>query len=119
MYQRIFTFILALLLVYPMMGIAQTAPQPQQVITSNSSLNSFSAIVDYILGYINLLIPLLFGVTFIFLAWGIVNAWIINGGNSEKIEEGKMLALWGVIGLAVMVGVWALVAIVRNSLFGI
>lgn len=111
-------FTLALLCAYPLLTLAQAIPQQQNILPTSSRIQKFSDIVDLLLGYINLLIPLLFGITFLFVAWGVVNAWIVNAGNSEKVEEGKMIALWGVIGLAVMIGVWALVAIVRTSLFG-
>jgi hypothetical protein len=119
MIRQFFIFILAAVLAYPASLLAQGAPQQQRVITSNSPIKTFTDIVELILGYVNLLIPLLFAVTFLMVGWGVVNAWIVNGGNSEKIEEGKMIALWGVIGLVVMVGVWALVAILRKSLFGV
>ncbi len=80
---------------------------------------SFSGVVDFILGYIQLLIPLIFALTFIAIIWGVVNAWLIQGGNTEKIAEGRMIAFYGVIGLVVMIGLWGIIALLRTSLFGI
>ena len=43
---------------------------------------------------------------------------IRSAGNSEAIEEGKKKMLYGVIGLFVIVSVWGLVGILRET-FGI
>jgi len=80
---------------------------------------NFKEVVDFILGYVQLVIPLLFALTFIVIIWGVVNAWLIQGGNTEKIQEGRMIAMYGVIGLVVMMGLWGIIALVRTSLFGI
>lgn len=88
-------------------------------IVSAATPTDFKGVVNFILGYITLLVQLIFGITFIVIMWGVVNAWIINAGNAEKREAGQMIALWGVIGLAVMAGVWGLVALLRTSVFGI
>ncbi len=79
---------------------------------------TFAEAVNLLLWYIQLLIPIIFALTFIMFAWGIVKAWIMNDGNAEKVAEGKALVVWGVIGLAVMSGFWGLIALLRNSIFG-
>lgn len=79
----------------------------------------FKGLVGLILSYVKALIPIIFGLTFIVIIWGVVNAWIINGGDSEKIAEGRMIALWGVIGLTIMAGMWGIISIFRTSFFGI
>lgn len=78
----------------------------------------FRGVVSLILSYVQLAIPVIFGLTFIVISWGVVRAWIINGGNEEQVGEGKMIVLWGVIGLVVMVGLWGIVALLRSSFFG-
>lgn len=76
---------------------------------------NFAEVVSFILGYIKLLVALLFGVTFVIFIWGVVKAWIIGGDNAESIEKGQQLALWGIIGLAVMAGMWGIIMLVRKS----
>jgi hypothetical protein len=79
---------------------------------------NFAEAVNMFLGYVQVLIPLIFALTFIVLSWGIVKAWILNDGNAEKVGEGRTLVVWGIIGLAVMSGLWGILALVRRSLFG-
>lgn len=80
---------------------------------------NFQGVVSLALSYVSLLVPLVFALTFIVIIWGVVKAWIIHGGDTEKIQEGRMIALWGVLGLAVMAGLWGLIAILRTSLFSL
>ena len=79
---------------------------------------NFKEVAGLALSYVRLLIPLVIGLTLLLLIWGIVRAWIFGAGNTEKIEQGQQIALWGVIGLVVAIGVWGIVALVRTSLFG-
>ena len=60
----------------------------------------------------------IFALTFIVFIWGIMKAWILNAGDESEIEKGKKLALWGVIVLAVMSGIWGILALLQNSFFG-
>lgn len=79
---------------------------------------TFAEVVNLILYYIQLLIPIIFALTFIVLSWGVVKAWIMNDGSAEKVAAGKTLVLWGIIGLLVMSGLWGILALLRTSFFG-
>ena len=50
---------------------------------------TFQGLVDEVLALINIIIPLIFGVIFLFLTWKIIDAWIINAGDEKKVEDGK------------------------------
>jgi hypothetical protein len=76
---------------------------------------NFAEVVTFILGYVRLLIALLFGVTFVVFIWGLTKAWILNGDSPESIEKGQQMALWGIIGLAVMASMWGIISLVRSS----
>lgn len=78
---------------------------------------NFAQLVDAFLGFINLLIPLLFGLALLVIIWKLVDAWILHAGDSGKVEEGKKYALWGVLVLVVMSALWGIVALLRTSLF--
>ena len=69
-----------------------------------------------LIGFISMLIPVLFALTILFLSWSLIKAWVINGGDQGSVEEGKQVAIAGVVALVVMVGVWGIIAIIQSSL---
>jgi len=79
---------------------------------------TFIGLVNVILGLINLLIPLIFGIIFLFLVWKIIDAWILNVGDEKKVEDGKKYALTAVIVMVLMFTAWGIVEMLRSSLFG-
>lgn len=91
---------------------------PSAVVFAQGTPTDFASLVDQFLAIIDILIVLIFALTFIVFIWGITKAWIINAGDETEIENGKQLALWGVIGLVVMSGIWGLLSLLRYSLFG-
>lgn len=62
-------------------------------------------------------IPLIASLAVAIFIWGIIQ-YVINNEEEAKKEKGKQFMIWGIIGLAVMVGVWGLVSIL-GSTFGI
>ena len=92
-------------------------------IGSGSNIGTCSSTIcgigDTILYLINdVLVPVLFAVSFIVFLWGIAKAYIIDVGNESEREKGHKLVLWGLIAFAVMVSIWGLVNIVANT-FGL
>ena len=78
---------------------------------------TYKDLVSLIIGIINLIVPALFAFLFIYLVWKIIDAWIINAGDQSKRDEGKKYAVTAVIVFVIMVSVWGIVALIRNSLF--
>jgi len=66
---------------------------------------------------LNLIVPLIMGLALVFFLWGTA-IFILNAGNEEKRSEGKQKMFWGIIALAVMVGVWGIVNLLVTA-FGI
>lgn len=62
-------------------------------------------------------IPLLFALAMVMFIWGVIQ-YVINAQEEAKREKGRQFMIWGIIALAVMVSVWGLVGILRNT-FGI
>lgn len=62
------------------------------------------------------IIPMFFALAMAMFLWGVVQ-YVINEGDEGKREKGKQFMVWGIIGLTVMVTVWALVAVL-GSTFG-
>jgi hypothetical protein len=80
-------------------------------------MNNFSDLVSTFIGLIALLIPLIFALTLLFIVWKLIDAWILNVGDENKIEEGKKTILAGIIALVVMSGIWGILTILQNSFF--
>lgn len=80
---------------------------------------NFKDFVNEILGLINIIIPVIFGIVFIFLVWKIFDAWVINAADERKREEGRQYATVAVIVLVIMIIAWGIVTMLRSSIFGV
>jgi hypothetical protein len=70
----------------------------------------------FINGILKPLVPALIGLAVVVFIYGILIVMFSEGG--EKKESGKMYMLWGIIGIFVMVSVWGLVSILKDT-FGL
>lgn len=64
----------------------------------------------------NAIIPFLFALAIAFFIWGIIQFVILGAGDETKRTQGRQHMIWGVVALAVMLGVWGLVKIVGGTL---
>lgn len=85
-------------------------------LSSAQAPQDFKGLVGIFLSIISFIIPLIFGLAFLMFLWGITRAWILGGGDEKSVTAGKQIALAGIIGFVVMVGVWGIVALVRDSI---
>ncbi len=81
-------------------------------------MNNFADLVGVFTGLISLLVPVVFALTFIVFAWGIIKAWIINGGDENSVEEGKKIAVAAVVAFVFMFGIWGILQLLQDS-FGL
>ena len=79
---------------------------------------TYSGLVEEIIKIINLIIPAIFAVIFVYFVWKVIDAWIINAGDEKKRAEGKQYAMIAVLVFVLMVSAWGIVAMVKSSLFG-
>ncbi len=79
-----------------------------------STLSQYLLSIQGFIG--DILIPLVFAVAFITFIWGIFLYFIAGGANEEKRDQGKQLAIWGIVGFFVMVSVWGIVNILVGTL---
>lgn len=84
-----------------------------------NTVTDFNSLVNYIIELIGLIIPIIFALTFIVIVWRLIDAWIINGGDTTKVNEGKRTAIIGVVVLVILSGVWGILELLRSSLFGV
>jgi hypothetical protein len=82
-----------------------------------NSTSTFADLVQQFIGLISMVVPIIFALVIVFLSWGIIKAWVINGGDEASVEEGKKVALVGVIALVFMFGIWGILAMLQTSLF--
>ena len=81
-------------------------------------MKNFNDLVNLFTDLLMLVVPVIFGLTLLFLTWGIISAWIINVGDETKVKEGKQIALIGVIALVIMSALWGILALLQTSIFG-
>lgn len=65
-------------------------------------------------GIIQALIPIVIGLAVLVFLWGVLR-YVLSTSDGGK-GEGRTFMLWGIIALFVMVSVWGLVNILRDSL---
>lgn len=80
---------------------------------------TYVELVQGIIGIINILIPALFGLIFVYFIWKMIHSWVINAGAESSREEGKRYAIAAVIVFVVMISAWGIVNMIRSSVLGI
>lgn len=78
----------------------------------------FRSLVELIIGLINIIIPAIFAVVFVYFVWKILDVWVLRAGEETAREEGKRYVIAAVVAFVVMVSSWGIVAMLRNSIFG-
>jgi uncharacterized membrane protein YidH (DUF202 family) len=78
-----------------------------------ASLDSFIGKVNTMI--INPLISFLFALAILFFLYGVLE-FILNQANEEKKTTGKQHMLWGIVGITIMFGVWAILNIILNTM---
>ncbi|MEM9336549.1 MAG: hypothetical protein AAGA35_01705 [Patescibacteria group bacterium] len=79
---------------------------------------TFAELIQIFINLINTAIPVLITLTIIYFIWRLIDAWILNGGDATKVQEGQNTALVGIIVIVIMLSVWAIIGFLRRSLFG-
>src|SRR3990167_5151551 len=77
-----------------------------------ASVDSFMISVNTLI--INPLIILLFALALAYFLYGVFE-FIVNQQNEEKKTSGKSHMLWGVVGITIMMGVWAILGVILNT----
>jgi len=80
---------------------------------AHASLDTFLANVNDQI--INPLIALLFALAIAYFLYGMLE-FIGGQDNEEKVTAGKSHMIWGVVGIAIMLGVWGILNVVLSTL---
>ena len=62
-----------------------------------------------------ILVPVLIAIAFITFLWGVYKYFILGATEEKSRTDGKQFVLWGIIGFVVILSVWALVTIVKDT----
>lgn len=69
------------------------------------------------MGIVNSIIILLSGLAVLYFVWGMVT-FISKSGDEKERTEGKQKMIWGLIALFVIVAMWGIVAVLRDTFLG-
>jgi hypothetical protein len=84
--------------------------------TDCNTLNGIGKLICQINQILNSILPVLVALGVVYFVWGVVQYFIAGGEEAKK--QGKDRIIYGIIGLAVIVGLWGLVNIVVTT-FGL
>lgn len=73
-------------------------------------------IIDGTLTIVDILVPMVVTAGLIVFFWGVIK-FISQADDPRAREQGKMLMIWGIIGLFVMVSIFGIIAIINNLFF--
>ncbi|KKT26172.1 MAG: hypothetical protein UW11_C0020G0008 [Parcubacteria group bacterium GW2011_GWA2_43_9b] len=79
-----------------------------------SSSGSGSALLDKVEDVLNQIIGLLFILVTVYFFWGVAEFVRASATGGKGVEEGKKHMVWGIIGMTVMLGAWAIVQILQS-----
>lgn len=74
------------------------------------------AILCRIAELINQIMPILIALGVVYFIWGVIT--YVIGNDEEAKSRGRNAMIWGIIGLLVVVSIWGLVSILKNT-FGL
>lgn len=97
----------------PVVALAQVTTNPTAFTCNNDNLWGLLCKIGNLL---NAIVPVLIALGVVFFVWGVIT-YVISSDEEAK-AKGRTNMIYGIIGLAVIVGLWGLVRIVGNT-FGL
>ncbi|GEM_PF-474753 len=68
---------------------------------------NFRELICFFVTYIARLFPLIGGLMLLVFIWGVAK-YIYSAGNEKALESGRLIMLWGIIGLFILLSVWGI-----------
>ena len=87
------------------------APDGASCITPNNG--GLIDVIQKLQGLLNAIVPLLVALGVVYFVWGVVQ-YVVGDGEEAK-TKGRDRMIYGIIGLAVIIGVWGLVGILLST----
>ncbi|MEM9336548.1 MAG: pilin [Patescibacteria group bacterium] len=80
---------------------------------------TFGQLIEALVNLVNnFLIPLAIAFAVLVFIWGVIQYFILGGGDDEKRAQGRNLMLYAIIGFVAIVALWSLVNIIAGA-FGV
>lgn len=83
---------------------------------SGGTITTLNGLLCKFAELLNAVLPVLIALGVVYFVWGVIS--YVVGGDEEAKKKGRDKMVYGIIGLAVIVGVWGLVNILKNT-FGL
>ncbi len=80
--------------------------------------SNLSSVIDFVLAYFNEAIFLIIGLCVLTFVWGVYKYYFVKNDSPDARAEGGKFVLFALVGFFVILSLWGLVAILRNT-FGI
>ena len=77
-------------------------------------VTNVSSLAVLLTDYFNLAVQIMLAAAVVFVIWSGLK-FVMSGGDEDKRKEGQSGIIYGIIGIAVMLSVWGLVALVTGS----
>jgi len=90
---------------------------PSIALAATDKLQNFKQLVYFVLGLVNLAIPVAVSLAILVFFWGLAR-YILASGDPKGNEAGKNLMIWGLIALFVLVSYLGIINIAQH-IFGI
>lgn len=58
--------------------------------------------------------PIVVALALLYFFWGLAT-YILNAKDTEKQKEGRSIMIWGILALFIMVSVWGIINVVRDT----
>ncbi len=102
------------------MGLAPVVALAQVSTTGSTSTNCDIGASGTLFGilcrvgqFLNSVVPVLIALAVVYFVWGVVQ-YVVNDDEEAK-QKGRDRIIYGIIGLAVIIGLWGLVNLLRNT----
>lgn len=100
----------------PFVALAATAVGVNSPICTGGQVTDLGSLLCKIKQLLDTVVPVLIAFAVVYFVWGIIS--YVIGGDEEAKKKGRDKIIAGVIGLAVIIGMWGLVNILTKT-FGI
>jgi uncharacterized protein YhhL (DUF1145 family) len=71
-------------------------------------------IINIVAGLINLATPVVVALALLYFFWGLAT-YILNASDDDGKKKGRDIMIWGILALFVMVSVWGIINVVRDT----
>jgi uncharacterized membrane-anchored protein len=82
---------------------------------SFAALDGVKGLLQEFAKILNLVVPVLFGLSLVYFFWGVGQFILRDAGNEKTREEGKKKIIWGIIALFVFVSIYGILGAIGDA----